>query len=101
MGRVTSCERHPHADKLFVTKVDGGDGDPLSIVCGANNVAAGQKIALAKIGVRLADGTKIKKSKIRGQVSRGMICSERELGLSSEHEGILVLDTEMRPGEFL
>jgi len=61
--------------------VDAGDGEPISVVCGAPNVAAGQKIAFARAGTRLPDGTKLKKSKIRGVVSEGMICSERELGL--------------------
>ena len=92
VGLVVECGRHPDADRLSVARVDVGEGEPLHIVCGAPNVAAGQKIALARAGTRLPDGTKLKKSKIRGALSEGMICSESELGLSTEHEGILVLD---------
>ena len=92
VGRVERCERHPDADKLSVCHVDVGDGTRRAIVCGAPNVAAGQKVAVALPGSRLPDGTKIKKAKLRGVVSEGMICSRRELGLGEEHQGILVLD---------
>ena len=92
VGRVERCERHPDADKLSVCQVDVGDGTLRTIVCGAPNVAAGQKVAVALPGSRLPDGTKIKKAKLRGVVSEGMICSRRELGLGEEHQGILVLD---------
>ncbi|HVN38299.1 MAG TPA: phenylalanine--tRNA ligase subunit beta [Myxococcota bacterium] len=92
IGRVERCERHPDADKLSVCQVDVADGTARTIVCGAPNVAAGQKVAVALPGARLPDGTKIKKAKLRGVVSEGMICSRRELGLGGEHQGILVLD---------
>jgi phenylalanyl-tRNA synthetase beta chain len=92
VGSVIECGRHPDADRLSVCRVDVGDGELRQIVCGAPNVAAGQKVAVALPGVELPDGTRLKKSKIRGQTSDGMICSERELGLGEGHEGILVLD---------
>jgi phenylalanyl-tRNA synthetase beta chain len=92
VGHVEQREQHPNADKLTVCTVDIGDGKVRQIICGATNVAAGQRVAVALPGVRLPDGTKLKKSKIRGIVSKGMICSERELALGDEHDGILVLD---------
>lgn len=98
VGEVVECGRHPDADKLSLTLVEFGGDEPLPVVCGAPNVAKGQKIAYIGVGKRLPDGTKIKKSKLRGQLSMGMICSERELGLSDEHEGIMVLDPAAVPG---
>lgn len=92
VGRVERCERHPDADKLSVCQVEVGDGALRAIVCGAPNVTAGQKVAVALPGSRLPDGTRIKKAKLRGVVSEGMICSRRELGLGEEAQGILVLD---------
>ncbi len=92
VGLVQECGRHPQADKLSLTQVDLGDGKLAQIVCGAPNVAAGQKVAIIQPGQRLPDGSKIKKSKIRGVESMGMILSEREMGISEEHDGILVLD---------
>jgi len=94
IGEVLSCEKHPNADTLSVTTVDVGNGTILPIVCGAPNVAAGQKVPVATVGTTLYDGDndfKIKKSKIRGEVSEGMICAEDELGLGSMHDGIMVL----------
>ncbi|MFM2214371.1 MAG: Phenylalanine--tRNA ligase beta subunit, partial [Bacteroidota bacterium] len=102
VGHVLSCEKHPDADRLKVTKVDLGDGTPVQIVCGAANVAAGQKVPVATIGTKLFDKEgvefEIKKGKIRGQESHGMICAEDELGLGSSHEGIMVLDDKLKPG---
>jgi phenylalanyl-tRNA synthetase beta chain len=99
VGHVLGREQHPDADRLSVCRVDIGaaDGEPQTIVCGAPNVDAGQRVAVAVPGVKL-QGKKLKKSKIRGVVSNGMICSESELELSGEHEGILVLDTDVAPG---
>ena len=94
IGQVLTREPHPNADRLSVCRVDLGGDESLEVVCGAPNVAAGQKVAVARSGTLLPDGTKLKKSKIRGVVSQGMICSERELGLGGEHEGILVLDAD-------
>jgi phenylalanyl-tRNA synthetase beta chain len=93
VGRVLEAKPHPSADRLRLCEVDIGSAR-LSIVCGAANVAAGQRVAVAQIGSRLPDGTKLRRAKIRGVESEGMICSERELGLSEESEGIWVL-----PGE--
>ncbi|MBC9795657.1 phenylalanine--tRNA ligase subunit beta [Sinomicrobium weinanense] len=102
VGHVVSCEQHPNADRLKLTKVDVGDGDPIQIVCGAPNVAAGQKVPVATIGTILYDDKgnpwKIKKGKIRGEESHGMICAEDELGLGQGHDGIMVLDESLKPG---
>lgn len=101
-GLVLTCEKHPDADKLSVTTVDVGTGEPLSIVCGAPNVRAGQKVLVATVGTDLPDGNggtfTIKKSKIRGEVSEGMICAEDELGLGDSHDGIMVLDEQVTIG---
>ncbi|MCG8588134.1 MAG: phenylalanine--tRNA ligase subunit beta, partial [Proteobacteria bacterium] len=98
VGHVVEREQHPNADRLSYCQVDLGDGEPVGIVCGAPNVRAGLKVAVAAPGTVLPDGTKLKKSKIRGVTSLGMICSERELGLSQEHEGILVLPEDAPVG---
>jgi phenylalanyl-tRNA synthetase beta chain len=98
VGHVLERMQHPNADRLSLCRVDVGEGEPIEIVCGAPNVASDQRVAVALSGTTLPDGTKLKRSKIRGVVSNGMICSERELGLSEEHEGILVLETEAPPG---
>src|SRR5690606_9802967 len=94
-GQVLTCEKHPNADKLKVTTVNTGRGAVLNIVCGAPNVAAGQKVIVAPAGatVHPTEGKpfEIKKSKIRGEESQGMICAEDEIGLGKSHEGILVL----------
>ena len=92
VGLVLECGPHPGADRLSVCRVASGDGEPVEVVCGAPNVAAGQKIAFAPPGTLLPDGTRLERAKIRGVVSHGMICSARELGLGDEDEGILVLD---------
>jgi phenylalanyl-tRNA synthetase beta chain len=101
VGEVLTCKKHPDADKLSVTTVDIGAQQPLQIVCGAPNVAAGQKVPVATIGTILYKGDEkfeIKKSKIRGELSEGMICAEDELGLGTLHEGIMVLDADTKPG---
>ncbi len=98
IGHVDTSERHPNADRLSLCHVDLGEGEKVQIVCGAPNVAAGQKVAVARSGVTLPDGTRLKKSKIRGVVSEGMICSARELGLGTDHKGILVLDPAAEVG---
>jgi phenylalanyl-tRNA synthetase beta chain len=92
VGHVLERAPHPGAERLSVCRVDLGEGEPLEIVCGAPNVAAGQKVAVAGVGTELPGGLRIKKSKIRGVVSNGMICSAQELGLGEDAEGILVLD---------
>ncbi len=102
VGQVLTCEKHPNADKLNITTVDVGKETPLQIVCGASNVAQGQKVAVATVGTTLYDlegkPFQIKKSKIRGENSFGMICAEDELGLGSSHDGILVLDAKAKVG---
>lgn len=103
VGHVLTCEKHPDADKLKITTVDLGDGNaPVQIVCGANNVAAGQKVPVATIGTKLYDKDgntfEIKKGKIRGQESHGMICAEDEIGLGNSHDGIMVLADDLKPG---
>jgi len=102
VGEVVQCEPHPNADRLRITEVDLGEDRKVPIVCGAPNVAKGQKVAVATVGTTLYmhDGTELKigKSKIRGEVSMGMICAEDELGLGSDHDGILVLDNTILPG---
>jgi len=98
VGFVKEREKHPNADKLSLCKVEVGD-EEFPIVCGAPNVDAGQKIILAKVGAKIPnEDFTISKSKIRGEVSMGMICSERELGISDEHEGIMVLDENIESG---
>ena len=102
VGHILTCEKHPDADRLKVTTVDLGEGKIVQIVCGAENVAAGQKVPVATIGTKLFDKEgnvfEIKKGKIRGQESHGMICAEDELGLGSSHDGIMVLDEKLVAG---
>jgi phenylalanyl-tRNA synthetase beta chain len=103
VGHVLTCEQHPNADKLKITTVDLGDGNaPVQIVCGAPNVAAGQKVPVATIGTKLYDkeenSFEIKKGKIRGEESHGMICAEDELGIGQGHDGIMILDESLKPG---
>ena len=105
VGHVLECIQHTNADRLKVTKVDVGSGEPIQIVCGAPNVAVGQKVPVATVGTTLydADGNpwQINKGKIRGEVSEGMICAEDELGLGKSHDGIMVLDAKLKPGTAL
>jgi phenylalanyl-tRNA synthetase beta chain len=102
VGHVLTCIQHPDADRLKITTVDLGNGVPVQIVCGASNVAAGQKVPVATIGTTLYDkegvAFSIKKGKIRGQESHGMICAEDELGLGESHDGIMILDDSLAPG---
>lgn len=101
IGHVLTCQRHPNADKLSVTTVDVGTGEPLPIVCGAPNVAAGQKVVVATVGTTLYSGDEsftIKKAKIRGEASEGMICAEDEIGLGKSHDGIMVLAADTPVG---
>ena len=102
VGKVLTCIQHPNADRLKITTVDLGADAPVQIVCGAPNVAAGQKVPVATIGATLYDdkgvGFKIKKGKIRGEESHGMICAEDELGLGLGHDGIMVLDEALKVG---
>ncbi len=104
-GKVLEVFKHPNADKLSVTKVDLGTGEPVQIVCGAPNVAEGQIVPVATVGTVLYDKDnnefKIKKGKIRGEVSYGMICAEDELGLGDNHDGIMVLDETLEVGKAL
>jgi len=101
IGQVLTCKKHPDADKLSVTTVDIGNPEPLLIVCGAPNVAAGQKVPVAPAGTWVFKGDErfeLKKTKIRGEISEGMICAEDELGLGTDHEGIIVLDSDAKIG---
>ncbi|WP_340063370.1 phenylalanine--tRNA ligase subunit beta [Ascidiimonas aurantiaca] len=102
VGNVLTCIKHPNADRLKVTTVDIGNDRILQIVCGAPNVEEGQKVAVALVGTTLYDKDgepwQIKKGKIRGEVSEGMICAEDELGLGTNHDGIMVLDNSLQPG---
>ena len=102
VGHVLTCVKHPNADKLKLTTVDIGADAPLQIVCGAPNVEKGQKVPVATIGTTLyteeGEAWKIKKGKIRGEESHGMICAEDELGLGKGHDGIMVLDEDLKPG---
>lgn len=103
VGQVLTCTKHPNADRLSLTTVNIGTPEPLPIVCGAPNVAQGQKVAVATVGATLypaaGDPIQIKKSKIRGEVSCGMLCAEDEIGLGSSHEGIMVLPDTATPGQ--
>lgn len=101
IGEVLTCEPHPNSDHMHITTVSLGQGDPVQIVCGAANVAAGQKVVVATLGTKLYDGDEcftIKKSKLRGVESNGMICAEDEIGIGTSHEGIIVLPEDVVPG---
>lgn len=105
VGKVLECEKHPNADRLKITKVDLGQAEPVQIVCGAPNVAAGQWVPVATVGSTIynqdGESLKIKKGKIRGEVSMGMICAEDEIGLGQSHDGIMVLKGEYSAGQAL
>ena len=101
IGKVLTCEPHPDSDHLHITTVDLGENEPATIVCGAPNVAAGQTVVVATVGTILKQGDKefkIKKSKIRGVESSGMICAEDEIGVGTSHDGIIVINEEIKPG---
>ena len=101
IGKVLTCVEHPDSDHLHITTVDLGDGQGTQIVCGAPNVAAGQTVVVATVGAKLYDGDKefqIKKSKIRGVESFGMICAEDEIGVGASHDGIIVIKEDVKPG---
>ena len=102
IGEVKSCVKHPNADSLSLTTVDIGGEELSPIVCGAPNVAEGQKVVVATVGATLypkpGESFKIKKAKIRGEVSLGMICAEDEIGMGTAHDGIMVLETELPNG---
>ncbi|MFQ5334832.1 MAG: YtpR family tRNA-binding protein, partial [Flavobacteriales bacterium] len=102
VGKVLSVDPHPNADRLQLTRVDVGKEDPLQIVCGAPNVAAGQKVAVAPVGTTLhhinGSTLQIKKARIRGEESEGMICAEDEIGISDKHKGIIVLEKNAETG---
>ena len=101
IGKVLTCVEHPNSDHLHITTVDLGDGAETQIVCGAPNVAAGQTVVVATVGTTLYDGDKefaIKKSKIRGVESFGMICAEDEIGVGTSHDGIIVIADDVKPG---
>lgn len=101
IGEVLTCVPHPNSDHMHVTTVNLGSGEPVQIVCGAPNVAAGQKVVVATLGTKLYDGEQcftIKKSKLRGVESNGMICAEDEIGIGTDHAGIIVLPADVVPG---
>lgn len=102
IGEVLTCEKHPNADKLKITTVNAGGDEPLNIVCGAPNVAAGQKVVVAPVGATVypmsGDAFPIKKAKIRGEASEGMICAEDEIGLGESHDGIMILPSDAAVG---
>ena len=101
IGKVLTCREHPNSDHLHITTVDLGNGEPVQIVCGAPNVASGQHVVVATVGTVLYDGDTsftIKKSKIRGEESFGMICAEDEIDIGESHDGIIVLPETAVPG---
>lgn len=98
IGRVIEAARHPDAEKLWLTRVDAGTGELLQVVCGAPKVEVGRAYPFAPVGATLPGGVAIEKRKIRGQLSEGMLCSARELGLGTDHTGILALETDASPG---
>ncbi len=105
VGKVLGCEKHPQADRLKIARVDIGSEEPLTIVCGAPNIAEGQKVVVAPVGSTIypssSEPVRIKKTRIRGEESVGMICAEDEIGWGQSHEGIMVLDPKLKPGSLL
>jgi phenylalanyl-tRNA synthetase beta chain len=97
-ARILASEKHPNAEKLSVTKIDAGKGEPLQVVCGAKNYQVGDVVPLATVGTTLPGGTRIEKAKLRGVESYGMLCSARELGLAEDASGLLILDRGIAPG---
>ena len=98
VGKVLEAEKHPNADRLQLTKVDVGEGEPRSIVCGAWNFGAGATVAVALPGAELPNGLTLERRKVRGEVSDGMILAEDEVDLGTDHSGIMLLDGEPIPG---
>src|SRR5512138_3683030 len=97
-ARIVAAEKHPQAEKLSVTRVDAGRGEPLQIVCGARNWQVGDVVPLATVGTALPGGQKIERAKLRGVESLGMLCSAKELGLAEDASGLLLLDRGVAPG---
>ena len=98
VARVLDLRSHPDADKIQLVDVDAGDGEALQIACGAFNMAVGDLVPLATLGTTMPDGMTIARRKMRGEWSNGMLCSEREMGLGDDHDGIMVLDPALAPG---
>ena len=99
VGHVVACGKHPNADKLSLCEVDVGTGENLQIICGAPNVRQDLKVAVATVGSVLPNGLKIKRAKLRGVESNGMLCSESEIGISEAHDGIIELDSKAKIGD--
>ena len=99
VGHVVNCGKHPNADKLSLCEVDIGSGSNLEIICGASNVRKDLKVAVATVGSVLPNKMKIKRTKLRGVESNGMLCSESEIGISDSHEGIIELDSKANIGD--
>src|SRR5512138_928857 len=97
-ARIVAAEKHPNAEKLSVTRVEAGRGEPLQVVCGAKNWQVGDVVPLATVGTTLPGGQKIERAKLRGVESFGMICSAKELGLAEDATGLLLLDRGIAPG---
>src|SRR3954452_21994553 len=101
VARVLDLRRHPNADRIQLVDVDAGDGEALQVCCGAFNMAVGDLVPLAPVGTTMPDGRAIARAKLRGEWSNGMLCSARELQLSDDHGGILILPPCLTPGDDL
>src|SRR6266498_3618677 len=97
-ARILASEKHPNAEKLSVTRVDAGQGEPLQVVCGAKNYQVGDVVPLAMVGTTLPGGTRIERAKLRGVESSGMLCSAKELGIDPDASGLYILAREVAPG---